>query len=276
MRDAVSSYNSECDSVPTSKRMIRGRFYSDEQVVISVINVSFAVVLAITVLVVVQLRQERPKQLGLESSEVEDRASMARFNEQILGPMDLPEGVSIDLPDDVPFVSDTALAETPDECDNVDDASGDSLKEEADPLAVDAPGRKEFQEDQSPAANQFAAVDNPYLKAAGAATVAVALATTLTTVPIDEDMVKLPEPTPIVQVYTPPMPDQPPAVPDDDDADKASLKQKILKMLKYALIALAVIGSCLFGALQGGCTACSGMLGAPLSDSSVLETSQAA
>ena len=201
---------------------------------------------------------------------------MSQFNEHIFGPMDLPEGVSVDLPDGMPLTHDAALAETLDDHERMDDSGNDALEEETDSLDADAPDYKEFQEDRPAAANRFAAADSPYLKAAGAATVAVALATTLTTTPIDETAVQLPEPTPIVQVYTPPIPDQPPAVPDDDDADKASIKQRILKMLLYALIALAVIGSCLFGALQGGCTACSGTLGAPLSDSSVPDTSQAA
>ena len=201
---------------------------------------------------------------------------MSQFNEHIFGPMDLPEGVSIGLPEDVPFTQGPTIVRTPVECENVDD--GDNVERGGETGSLDAGAleRKELRDDQPVAANRFSAVDSPHLKVAGTAAVAVALATTLATAPIDENTVPLPESTPIVQVYTPPMPEQPPAVPDDDDADKASMKQKILKMLMYALIALMVIGACLFGALQGGCTACSGMLGAPISDSSVLETSQAA
>ena len=103
---------------------------------------------------------------------------------------------------------------------------------------------------------------NTLLKAAGTTAVAVVLATTLTTAPIDEDAAQLPEPVPIVQVYHPPTPDQPPATVDDHADDKVSAKQKFMKALKYLLIALVLVAAIIFGVAKG-CTACAGPVVVP-------------
>lgn len=103
--------------------------------------------------------------------------------------------------------------------------------------------------------------DDP-LKIASKVAVAAVLATTLTTTPIDPDQVQLPQVTPIVQVYQAPN-DQPPAAADDDDADqKSTTWQKILKILKYALIVLLLAGGVVFGAIKG-CAALTGSVALP-------------
>ena len=133
---------------------------------------------------------------------------------------------------------------------------------------VDAFVRRNVQE-------QSGATGNTLLKAAGTTAVAVVLATTLTTTPIDESAVQLPEPTPIVQVYQPPTPDQPPATADDQVDDKVSAKQKFLKALKYLLIALVLVAAIIFGVAKG-CTACAGSIVVPGGDQNEEETTQTA
>ena len=93
------------------------------------------------------------------------------------------------------------------------------------------------------------------LRAAGKAAVAAMLVTTLTATPLSPDQVPLPEPTPIVQIYQPPA-DEPPTIVDDQAPDKTALWKKVLKVLKYVLIALILAAVCLFGAVKG-CASCS-------------------
>lgn len=103
--------------------------------------------------------------------------------------------------------------------------------------------------------------DDP-LKIAGKVAVAAVLATTLTTTPIDPDQVQLPQATPIVQILQT-QPDQPTTTTDDDDTDqKSTTWQKILKILKYALIVLLLAGGVAFGAIKG-CAAIAGSIALP-------------
>ena len=68
----------------------------------------------------------------------EDGASMSQFDEEIFGPMDLPEGVLGDLPDDMPFARGAAVAETTGEC----ETAGDGVDEDVDDSESDAFGEE--------------------------------------------------------------------------------------------------------------------------------------
>ena len=88
------------------------------------------------------------------------------------------------------------------------------------------------------------------------------LATTLVgalSEPPDTNLIKLPEPVPIVQQYN--------VVDDDDDVDDDKKKdthtsrwRRLLQLLKYLIIALIFVGTLLLGVLKG----CAAVLSAPL------------
>lgn len=95
------------------------------------------------------------------------------------------------------------------------------------------------------------------VKVAASAVVATSLVGALSEPP-NTDLMSLPEPTPIVQVYQ--AFDDDPVTDEDEDDESQSRWRRILKALRYLLIALALVGSILLGVLKG----CAGLLAAPL------------
>ena len=104
------------------------------------------------------------------------------------------------------------------------------------------------------------------LEEIGKTTVKVAASTVVATTlvgalaePPNTDLIMLPEPTPIVQMYEAvdddPLPDE-----DDEQDESQSRWRRILKALKYLMVALALVAGIVFGALKG----CAGLLTAPL------------
>ena len=111
--------------------------------------------------------------------------------------------------------------------------------------------------------------------AASKTVVAAALAGAVATgaAAVTPDQIHLPEPTPIVQTVDQPV-EEPDQTVDDQAEKKAAARKNLLKILKYALLALFFAAAFLFGILKG-CAACSGSIAAPLlQDSS--SSSQAA
>ncbi len=111
-------------------------------------------------------------------------------------------------------------------------------------------------------------LDGDTARKLGHAALSVMLATSLVSalsVPPNTDLVTLPQPTPIVQQYDPPVEEE--ALPADDEEapSEESLWRKLLRVLKYLLIALLVVGVIAFGALKG-CASCTGPLAAPVQD----------
>ena len=101
----------------------------------------------------------------------------------------------------------------------------------------------------------------------GHATLSLMLATSLASalsVPPRTDLMTLPQPTPIVQQYEPPVEEALP-VDDEEAPEKESIWRKVLRILKYLLIALLVVGAIMLGALKG-CVSCAGPLAAPVQD----------
>ena len=109
------------------------------------------------------------------------------------------------------------------------------------------------------------------LDQAGRTTVKVAasavLATTLVgalSEPPHAEMMSLPEPTPIVQVYQ--AVDDDPLDDEDDEQDETQRRwRRLLKMLKYLLAALALAGTIALGMLKG-CAGIAGSLVFPKDD----------
>ncbi len=101
------------------------------------------------------------------------------------------------------------------------------------------------------------------VKVAASAVLATTLVGALSEPP-NTDLMSLPEPTPIVQMYQA-VDDDP--IPDEDDEDDESTKrwQRVLKILKMLFVALALAGTIAFGALKG-CAGIVGMLALPDSD----------
>ena len=100
----------------------------------------------------------------------------------------------------------------------------------------------------------------------GKAAVKVAASTVLATTlvgalnePPRTDLMSLPEPVPIIQLYEVVEDD---GIADEDDQEDASKERwrRILKMLKYLLVALALMASILFGVLSGCAGAVAGTL----------------
>ena len=104
-------------------------------------------------------------------------------------------------------------------------------------------------------------------KVAGRVAASALLATSLTaalTEPPRADLITLPEPTPIVQVYNPYVDDVEPAEDDEDDTE-SNRWRRILRILKYLAVALLLAGSIAFGLLKG-CVGCSAGLLMPPDD----------
>ena len=111
--------------------------------------------------------------------------------------------------------------------------------------------------------------------AASKTVVAAALAGAVATgaAAVTPDQIHLPEPTPIVQTVDLPA-EEPDQTVDDQAEKKAAARKNLLKILKYALLALFFAAAFIFAMLKG-CAACSGSLATPLlQDSS--SSSQAA
>lgn len=103
---------------------------------------------------------------------------------------------------------------------------------------------------------------------AGKVAVAAMLASTLTATPPNEADFPLPEATPIVYVLHPDSPDAVPKSPADDEHDsKSAIWKKILEILKYLLLVLALVAGIVI-ATMNGCTTCSGTAAAPADQSS--------
>ncbi|MBR1829155.1 MAG: hypothetical protein IJ781_06545 [Atopobiaceae bacterium] len=104
-------------------------------------------------------------------------------------------------------------------------------------------------------------------KTAGRVAASALLATSLTaalTEPPRADLITLPEPTPIVQVYNPYADDIEPAEEDEDDSE-SNRWRRILRIMKYLAVALLLAGSIALGLLKG-CVGCSAGLLAPPDD----------
>ena len=99
---------------------------------------------------------------------------------------------------------------------------------------------------------------------AGKAAVATMLAATLSAAPLNHTDFPLPEAVPIVHVINLDNPTSLPDNPDDTHHDsKASVWEKILKILKYLLFALAFVVAFALAALNG-CASCVGPAAAPV------------
>lgn len=94
-------------------------------------------------------------------------------------------------------------------------------------------------------------------KVAASAVLATSLAAVLSEPP-RADLVSLPEPTPLVQIYNPYADDVEPAENDEDDAE-STRRRRILKLLRVLAVALLLTGCILFGALKG-CASCTALL----------------
>ena len=95
-------------------------------------------------------------------------------------------------------------------------------------------------------------------KAAGKVAAAAVLATSLTAVlsePPRTELITLPEPTPIVQIYNPYVDDVEPEETEEDDAE-SNRWRRILKLLRMLAVALLIAASLAFGLLKG-CASCS-------------------
>lgn len=110
---------------------------------------------------------------------------------------------------------------------------------------------------------------------AGKIAVAAMLAATLSTTPVNYDDFLLPDATPIVQMVDMGGSDIPPAVVADDQQDdsKQSIWEKVINILKYALIALILVGSLAVAAING-CTSCATTVAIPATSSVSSEASQ--
>ena len=95
------------------------------------------------------------------------------------------------------------------------------------------------------------------VKAAASAVLATTLVGALSEPPHTE-MMSLPEPTPIVQMYQAAddvVPDE-----DDDTDDENKRWRRLLRALRYLLVVLALVGTVALGVLKG----CAGIAGATL------------
>ncbi|MBR3235361.1 MAG: hypothetical protein IKG11_07075 [Atopobiaceae bacterium] len=111
------------------------------------------------------------------------------------------------------------------------------------------------QEIQDSTLDQLEQIGRQTVKVAAAAVVATSIASALAEPPHIE-LMSLPEPVPIVQVYQSYDDD---IIPDEDeDEDKlASRLRRLLKAIKYLLMALALVAGILLGTLKG----CAGIAG---------------
>lgn len=102
------------------------------------------------------------------------------------------------------------------------------------------------------------------IKLAAAAVVATSLASALAEPPHTE-LMSLPTPTPIVRIYQPFDED---IVPDEDEQEDESSSRwrRLLKALKYLLVALALVASLALGLLKGCAGIAGGLLLPPAED----------
>ena len=101
-------------------------------------------------------------------------------------------------------------------------------------------------------------LDGSTVKVAASAVLASTLVGALSEPPHAE-MMSLPEPTPIVQIYQ--AVDDDPVDDEDDEQDESQRRwRRLLKALKYLLVALALVGSIALGVLKG----CAGVAGSLL------------
>lgn len=95
------------------------------------------------------------------------------------------------------------------------------------------------------------------VKIAASAVLATTLASALAEPP-RADLMSLPEPTPIVQMYQA-VDDDP--IDDEDETDESQNKwRRLLRILKYLMVVLALTGAVLLGVLKG----CAGLVAVPL------------
>ena len=95
-------------------------------------------------------------------------------------------------------------------------------------------------------------------KTTGKVALSAVLATSLAGVlqqPPNTDLMSLPEATPIVRVLEDEKPGVAPPEEDIEVDEAKERRQRLLKMLKYLLIALFLLAALLFGAMKG-CTSC--------------------
>ena len=103
-------------------------------------------------------------------------------------------------------------------------------------------------------ASRIEEIGRKTVKVAASAAVATTLVGALSEPP-HADMITLPEPGPIIQlsqVEDDVVPDE-----DEDTTDQESRLRRLLRILKYLVIALALVGAIIFGALKG----CAGIAG---------------
>ena len=79
------------------------------------------------------------------------------------------------------------------------------------------------------------------------------------------ELITLPEPTPIVQIYNPYVDDVEPEETEEDDAE-SNRWRRILKLLRMLAVALLIAASLAFGLLKG-CASCSAGFLLPPDDS---------
>ena len=96
------------------------------------------------------------------------------------------------------------------------------------------------------------------IKVAATAVIASSLVGALSEPP-RADLMSLPEPTPLVQVYQE-LDDDPLDDEDDEQDETESRWRRVLRMLKYLLVAAALIGSIAFGVLKGCARIAGGLL----------------
>ncbi|MBR2682056.1 MAG: hypothetical protein IKE22_02165 [Atopobiaceae bacterium] len=106
-------------------------------------------------------------------------------------------------------------------------------------------------------------VANTAARVAASAMLATSLTAVLTEPP-RADLITLPEPTPIVQMYSPYVDDVEPAENDEDDSENHRWRH-LLKLLKYLAVALLMVAAIIFGAMKG-CVSCSAGMLPPLLD----------
>ena len=95
-------------------------------------------------------------------------------------------------------------------------------------------------------------------KTTGKVALSAVLATSLAGVlqqPPNTDLMSLPEATPIVRVLEDEKPEVSPPEEEIEVDDAKEHRQRLLKMLKYLLVALFLLAALLFGAMKG-CTSC--------------------
>ena len=89
-----------------------------------------------------------------------------------------------------------------------------------------------FESEQAPLAFQLGDASKEALHKAGRVAIAAALVTTLAAGPVKAEAYELPQPTPIVYVMQPPVPDEPAAPAEEKQEDEHLIKRRHQQMLK--------------------------------------------